>query len=348
MSDLLSTVADSVLSPFASMATSWITNTARESLNKNVTKSNLKTQKSYDEWTMMQDRSQEKWMQDLYYSLQNNEYYNLARKYGENTASWAVNGLKRAGLNPILAAGNYNMSSNLGNASPAPPGSSVGRRSSIPSAGMPSAVHAPTNIAQSMQASSAAEQSKAETDKIKQETPYDVFLKYLQTQVTKLMPDATKANTAETVSRAELNEAQANKIKADTETALARTAGIKQETENKRHNFGINGPAGAGLSLGSRIKERLSDRGFSFLPGLGLFQGVDWLLNHNGTPTDNDHSAKELKLTTPADIERHFGHPGSPSPSDAGVRWQSGRKRRPRDPRKIYDVNDPRHPDYGR
>lgn len=30
--------------------------------------------------------------------------YNLARRYSENSASWAVNGLRKAGLNPILAA----------------------------------------------------------------------------------------------------------------------------------------------------------------------------------------------------------------------------------------------------
>lgn len=32
--------------------------------------------------------------------------YALARRYSENSASWAVEGLRRAGLNPILAAGN--------------------------------------------------------------------------------------------------------------------------------------------------------------------------------------------------------------------------------------------------
>ena len=38
--------------------------------------------------------------------LYDSKDFDLARRYGENTASWAVEGLRRAGLNPILAAGN--------------------------------------------------------------------------------------------------------------------------------------------------------------------------------------------------------------------------------------------------
>lgn len=97
----------------------WALNSSKESLNKNITKTNLKYQKQYDLWTQAQDKAYEKWYQNYIYDLQNNEYYDLAKKYAENTASWAVKGLKDAGLNPILAAIDGNLSSNLGNAHPA-------------------------------------------------------------------------------------------------------------------------------------------------------------------------------------------------------------------------------------
>lgn len=48
-----------------------------------------------------------------------------------NTAKWAVDGLKAAGLNPILAAQNPNMSSNLGNASPSTTAVSSGKNSGV-------------------------------------------------------------------------------------------------------------------------------------------------------------------------------------------------------------------------
>lgn len=97
----------------------WAGNSAKESLNKNITKTNLKYQKQYDLWTQEQDKAYEKWYQQYMYNLQSNEYYQLARSYAENTASWAVNGLKKAGLNPVLASIDSNLSSNLGNAQPA-------------------------------------------------------------------------------------------------------------------------------------------------------------------------------------------------------------------------------------
>lgn len=95
----------------------WTGNSAKESLNKNITRTNLKYQKAYDLWTQEQDKKYEEWYQNYIYGLQSNEYFNLAKKYGENTAKWAVTGLKNAGLNPILAAGG-GFNSNIGDASP--------------------------------------------------------------------------------------------------------------------------------------------------------------------------------------------------------------------------------------
>lgn len=51
--------------------------------------------------------------------------FDLARRYNENTASWTVEGLRRAGLNPILAAGNGFNASNGFQGQGAPDSSSM-------------------------------------------------------------------------------------------------------------------------------------------------------------------------------------------------------------------------------
>lgn len=95
----------------------WTGNSAKESLNKNIISTNLKKQKAYDSWRYEKDKEYEEWYQNLLFGLQDSSYFNLAKKYGENTAKWSVTGLKNAGLNPVLAAGG-GFTPNIGNASP--------------------------------------------------------------------------------------------------------------------------------------------------------------------------------------------------------------------------------------
>lgn len=69
--------------------------------------------------------------------------YNMAQRYAENSAKWAVSGLRNAGLNPILAAGNHGQTfgspSNGVSSSLGSKGSSIGGASvSAPRMGMPS------------------------------------------------------------------------------------------------------------------------------------------------------------------------------------------------------------------
>lgn len=162
-----------------SAAAGWMGNTSRESLNKNITKSNFKIQKKYDLWTQEQDKAYNKWWQEYLYQLQNNQYYDLSKKYATNTAKWAVEGLKNAGLNPILAAGNYNMSSNLGNASPmTTPSASTARGSihspSVSSAGPAASVNAAA-LSQIQNTSAQTARAKAETDNINADTDIKKF-----------------------------------------------------------------------------------------------------------------------------------------------------------------------------
>jgi hypothetical protein len=153
---------------------SWLGNTSRESLNKNISKSNFKIQKKYDLWTQEQDKAYNKWWQNYLYELQNNEYYELSKKYATNTAKWAVDGLKNAGLNPILAAGNYNMSSNLGNAGPSSSPSASTGKGAVRGAAVSSGGSAgPVNLAALSQIEATAksnERTEAETDNIKADT----------------------------------------------------------------------------------------------------------------------------------------------------------------------------------
>lgn len=158
---------------------SWIGNSSKESLNKNITKTNLKYQKEYDLWTQEQDKAYNQWWQNYLYDLQNNEYYKLSQKYATNTAKWAVDGLRRAGLNPILAAQNPNMSSNLGDARPSlSPVSSTAKGAVRGASISGGSVSTPVNLAALSQIGATASQNErnaAETDNIKADTEIKKF-----------------------------------------------------------------------------------------------------------------------------------------------------------------------------
>ncbi len=57
------------------------------------------------------------WQKKLDYYYDENQYYNLAKRYAENSAQWNVQGLRNAGLNPILAATDGNFASTYGSGS---------------------------------------------------------------------------------------------------------------------------------------------------------------------------------------------------------------------------------------
>ena len=90
-------------------------------LNRSATKysSNLSTQKAkellWEESTV--NKKDYAWQKSLDYLYDSTAYYDLSRKYAENSAKWNVTGLRNAGLNPILAATDGNFSSTYGNGS---------------------------------------------------------------------------------------------------------------------------------------------------------------------------------------------------------------------------------------
>lgn len=54
------------------------------------------------------------WQKNLDYTYDSSHYYDLARRYAENSSKWQVTGLRNAGLNPILAATDGNFASTYG------------------------------------------------------------------------------------------------------------------------------------------------------------------------------------------------------------------------------------------
>lgn len=214
----------------------WANNQSNRSLNKAINKTNLKLQKQYDLWTQEQDKAYEQWYQDYLYSLQNNEYYKLAQKYATNTAKWAVQGLKAAGLNPILAAQNPNMSSNLGDASPSGSGHSVGGSPAISSV-------APNRngmqVRLNQQADALTQQQKAATakDLADVETVNGSRPAVLQ---------GLHANNAKTLAESDLLQAQA--------------AEIRVRTQNEAKNEGLNGVFGATANFTHKIHDVLTEQ----------------------------------------------------------------------------------------
>lgn len=214
----------------------WANNQSNRSLNKAINKTNLKLQKQYDLWTQEQDKAYEKWYQDYMYSLQNNEYYKLAQKYATNTAKWAVQGLKAAGLNPILAAQNPNMSSNLGDARPSGSGHSVGGSPSLGSVG---ASRSGMQLRLNQQADAVTQQQKAVTAKEQADTR-------TTNESRPAVLQGLNANNAKTLAESDLISAQAEEVRV--------------RTKNEAKNEGLGGVFGATANVTHKIYDALSEQ----------------------------------------------------------------------------------------
>lgn len=269
------------------VAGSWATNSAKESLNKNITQTNYKIQKKYDLWTIEQDKAYEQWWQNYLYNLQNNEYYQLAKKYATNTASWAVEGLKRAGLNPILAGIDSNLSSSTGDAQPQQSGHKVSsgsvRGASV--SGGHNLSHG-INLANAIQSFSASDQARSQAEINKAQAT--VQRETLPSQIASAKFEADKlrqessnlavsneqiqANTAESLARAELIHSQAKKNAVD--------------TYNAAKNAGLSGPFGAASRLGAEIQG----------PRNALERRLEEFVNRQFGVNGSDNSAKVITV----------------------------------------------------
>lgn len=180
-----------------------------------------------------------KWYQNADYEQSKllSEYeYDLSRRYAENSAKWTVTGLRNAGLNPILAATNGNLSSTYGSGvqSATPSSSSSGIK--------PLSTHTYTGATGSGvdvidSALKWANALNAETDKdIKQETKDSLV-------------SSAKSDAATKAAQVDIADATADKIRADARLTDANTAKTLVDTDNASDTAGVNSFAGLAATV---------------------------------------------------------------------------------------------------
>lgn len=249
----------------------WNGNSAKESYNKNVGRTNLNLQAAYDQFSMGLAKDYDQWL----YSLADRQYFDLARKYGENTAKWAVQGLRNAGINPILAVQNGSYGSEVPQLEPSGTFKGGG---SVKTSGATPTHHAPdlTALAQVKNANSNTAKADAETKTVDQTRSPTVA--------------NVNANNAKTVAEADLIQAQAERTRVD--------------TENLRKNEGVNNPSAAAYNLskkfGSAIKsfvERSQDGSDDSQSVIKLEDGRDYWVRQKELNTAK--SVQEAGKTAP-------------------------------------------------
>lgn len=244
--------------------------------------------------------------------------YALARRYSENSASWAMEGLRRAGLNPILAAGN-GFNASLGFQGQSPSGGS-----SVPhSSGNSFDIKSDADILGALQKAGSLDVQASTAYKLQA----DSDLAHAQSNVAQANADNIKAQTLGTYIKA-IND--------------ARTGGVSS----------IGGLISAGLS--DLIGDGSATKGANALLNSRLYpiQGVNSLKNSGITPTNRNSppsnasqpkrwlsdlsTAKDLAnvvspspYSVPSGRDSYF-RPKSPQEKERERRLENGRKERGR------------------
>lgn len=136
----------------------------------------------------------------------NNVEYDLARRYAVNSASWQVQGLRNANLNPILAATGGNISGSFGSPS-AVAGSSVSS-GSMPTVGVDAAkADVKMDLSAALQMLSSAKLLDTQADAVREKTDAEVGL--IKAQTLKATADSKAASAMEWKTR---NDIQANAL----------------------------------------------------------------------------------------------------------------------------------------
>lgn len=169
----------------------------------------------------------------LDYEYDSNQYYNLSRRYAENSAKWQMQGLKNAGINPMLAAIN-------GNIGTFGPGSSSGSLPSVSgSAGNTDVAANLSSIMGSSNSKANATTTNALRDSLVSSAKSDAQNKEAQIDVTK---------------------ATARQIDAQTDNMRANTALTAQRTINEERNQGFDSPYGNVQNLFRSARDFINNR----------------------------------------------------------------------------------------
>ena len=176
-------------------------------------------------------RQDYKWQKALDYYYDENQYYDLAKRYAENSAKWNVTGLRNAGLNPILAATDGNFASTYGS------GSSGG---SIPSSGVSQSVGfsnshgSVTPVSESVKDIASAVSSRASAD-----------LAVTDSQTHKAMRDplvaSAHADAFNKTLQGQILDAERNKVDAETDSIKANTAKTLSDIVDLKSGGNVSG-----------------------------------------------------------------------------------------------------------
>lgn len=153
----------------------------------------------------------------LDYEYDSNQYYNLSRRYAENSAKWQMQGLKNAGINPMLAAIN-------GNIGTFGPGSSSGSMPSV------SGTSGNSDVAGNLSSILGSSNSKANST--------------TTNALRDSLVSSAKSDAQNKEAQIDVTKATARQIDAQTDNMRANTALTAQRTINEERNQGFDSPYG--------------------------------------------------------------------------------------------------------
>lgn len=211
--------------------------------------------------------------------------YDWSKRYAENSAKWNVQGLKNAGLNPLLAASNGNFSSTFGNSSPV----TASRSSSGSALGRSADMHGNRDVGSTLSnvGNTVMKAALADSEMTRAEASANVAE---QTQEANI--NSAKASAEKTVAEVSAVKAQEQASKADALDKLERAKKTAVETSHLMRSGGFSDKYGLkdAAVFGSHIDDIWRDTKKSFSEfGSGLVdslkstakQGVDWVRRKN-------------------------------------------------------------------
>lgn len=209
--------------------------------------------------------------------------YDWSKRYAENSAKWNVQGLKNAGLNPLLAASNGNFSSTFGNSSPV----TASRSSSGSALGRSADMHGNRDVGSTLSnvGSTVMKAVLADSEMTQAEASANVAE---QTQEANI--NSAKASAEKTAAEVSAVKAQEQASKADALQKIEQAKKTAVETFHLQRRGGYEGRAGdannlmhEGLDWWNRGKTAIGDyyKGLSETLKSTAKQGVDWIRRKN-------------------------------------------------------------------
>lgn len=209
--------------------------------------------------------------------------YDWSKRYAENSAKWNVEGLKNAGLNPLLAASNGNFASTYGNSSPV----TATRSSSGSALGKSADMHGNRDVGSTLAnvGSTVMKAVLADSEMTQAEASANVAEKTQEANI-----NSAKAGAEKMAAEVSAVKAQEQASKADALEKMERAKKTAVETFHLQRRGGYEGDWGnlnnlghEGLDWLKRGKSALDDfaKGLSDSLKSTAKDGVDWVRRKN-------------------------------------------------------------------